>query len=456
MSNIKKYEIDALVAQKKNVDKISFSWGFEYRFLGELSGILSQKLCEKYKLNLNRFFFFRYPSISSYLKLSKLFNIKKTIRITKEIIGIEGNPKSKYIMNLPGTLAYLLPGQSYLEGLSNLKKDWIPTEEDSLLYYEKRKILHGKITTKLSKKLCVPSDKLFLNWGSGGSIELILYLIHNSCKHKPQMLINVPNYFYTYSLAEKFGYNIKSILSYKGRDFSFPYKSIKKELLKNNYDLVVFTTPNNPFGAEIPIEQLYDLLVNLPEKTYGLVDMTGLSRHDLFPFRKILSDEAITKKNIFFLDSLSKKYEMCHVRAGIVVLSNNEMVNRLPITEYSPILNEYSYEKINQAIDNPSLSKEIIEKHQRYFTLLKSTETNSFIIQSDHFSNFIVARMKSKNDVKKFINQLSSKYNYYDLPFYGIGKYKKGSSNINQDFIQYLPQNCLRLLEETTNYIMHL
>jgi len=448
-----KRNIDCDIKENKNKAKISFSWGYEYRYLVDLSIEVLELISSKFSVDKNKLHLIRTPSVSAYKELDDFFQIKNSFRITPELVCIEGDIKKENMLYQKGTLSSFLPGQSYLDAIYNLENDIeIPASaaDDN---YHKRIDLDNKIRQRFSKMYNLSAKQIAFNWGSGGSIELILWALKNKLKRSPKVLFNIPNYYYMHSLAEKFGYKVNPVLSYLGGKYHFPLKTLLKELKSNGFDLIVLTSPNNPWGVPIDKGKFYELLKNLPDDTYAMIDFTGLSDENMAYFHDVLNETGLQDKRIFMLDSLSKKYEMCHVRAGYIIGSNEFIFDNLRIHDFSPVLTGYCYQKFEEALDNPSIKKAVLEKHRKLFGLLKSVENRHFQLVSPQFSNFIISRLGSKSQVNKLIHYLSQKYNYYDLPFRGIGKFSKGEGSMQQDFIQYLPQNCLRILEETAEFI---
>lgn len=447
------WNIDNLVKEKKNKSRISFSWGFEYRFLQELSDNLIQLISEYHKLDSNRLILLRHPSIPAYVNLKEYLNYSKIIQLTPELICIEGEITDKYMLHLKGTLAYLAPGQSYIDAIENIKND-VQVSKEEVEHSWQQRILHNvQLKGLYSDRYNVSTEQIAFNWGSGGSIELILWTLKNKCLKRPKVLINVPNYFYTCALAQKFDYEITPISSYDKGEYKFPASKIGKELQKNKYDIVVLTSPNNPFGVPISPKDFKSILDSLPPHTLALIDFTGLTGKSEFHIKDVLRNPDWINKRILMIDSLSKKFEMCHVRAGIIITSNLNLLKDLSIHNYSPILTNYAYSKMGEALNHPEITDKILNKHRRYFTLLKEVENRQFKLISPQLSNFVVSRFKTAQEVTRFISYLGSKFKYYDLPFRGIGIKNSGEGSITQDFIQYMAKNELRLLEETAPII---
>ncbi len=451
--DIKNNDIDSIIKRKKNKNKISFSWGFEYRYLQDLTNELYDIISKKYLCNKDDLILIRTPSISSYNNLTDYLKIKQIIKLTPDLVFVEGKITNKYMLYLKGTLAYLLPGQSYLDAIENLKNNREITQNEIDDEYTERLKKHRKIKSILDKKYSISDSQIAFNWGSGGSLELILWSVKNRIKKNPSILINLPNYFYTVALAQKFKYKIKTVLSYKGNKYHFPFRTMLKELKTRKYDIIVLTSPNNPFGVPIEKNKFYELLKNLPVNTYALLDFTGLNDETMFYFKNVLREKQFEDKKIIMIDSLSKNFEMCHARSGIIMGTNDDVFKELEIQNFSPILTKYAYNKLEEALTHPEINTNVINKHKKYFKLLKSSENDNFKIISPGFGNFIVSQFKSQRSIERFIAYLASTYDYYDLPFKGIGKFNMGKGSISQGFIPYLPKNNLRIIEETAAII---
>lgn len=446
-------DIDYEIKEYKNKSKISFSWGFEYRYLQDLSKEVLDLVSSTFSVDTSGLHLIKTPAVPAYKDLDEFFSIKRRFRLTPELVCIEGDIKAKDILYQKGTLAYLLPGQSYLDAIFNLTNDVEISESLVSDVYQQRLHADERTRNALSGIYKISKKQIAFNWGSGGSLELIMWAFKNKLGRSPRMLINLPNYFYTYALGEKFDFKIRSVLSYSGKSYRFPFKTLLKELKSTAYDLIILTSPNNPFGIPIDKNQIYELLENLPPHTYALLDFTGLSDENIFYFRDVLEEKAFQSKKVFMIDSLSKKYDMCHVRAGYIIGTNESIFKELDIYNFAPILTGYAYRKLNEAFGNPSIKKAVIQRHQGFFRLLKSVENSHFQVISPQFSNFIVSRFSSRPQLIKFLKYLSQRYNYYDLPFKGIGKFEKGQGSISQDFIQFLPKHYLRILEETAEFV---
>lgn len=447
------WSIDTLVKEKKNRSRISFSWGFEYRFLQELSDDLIQRISKYHKIDPNRLLLIRHPSVPAYKDLTKYLSISRIIRLTPEVICVEGDCKSRYMLHLKGMLAYLMPGQSYLDAMENLESGTRISDLEVESVWQQRLSNHFRLKKSLSGIYGISVDQVAFSWGSGAALELVLWSIKNKNPNRPKMLINVPNYFYTCALAQKFDYEIDPVGSHSKGKYEFPIRKILNALRNDEYDIVVLTSPNNPYGVPISRQSFEEILDSLPPRTLALIDFTGLTARSEFHIKDILQHPEWTTKRIIMIDSLSKKFEMCHARTGFIIGSNPDLLRKLSLEEYSPVLTSYAYSKMEEAIDHPRLNDKVLRKHRRYFSLLKSVENQQFKLVSPQFSNFIVSRFRTPREVTRFIDFLANKFKYYDLPFKGIGVKNSGQGSISQNFIQYMPRNELRLLEETAPFI---
>ena len=445
--------IDTVIKKNKNRTCISFSWGFEYRYLQEISDNLCDLISKHYRLNKDKIILIRYPSIPAYDNLNEYLNISNIIKITPELVCVEGDITDRYMLHLKGTLAYLMPGQCYIDATENIINSREISNDEIEKVWQQRLLDNYNMKKSYSEFYNISTNQIFFNWGSGGSIELILWLLMNKIHGQPKMLINVPNYFYTCALAQKFGYSIKPISSYSKGKYKFPSSKIIGELETKKYDIVVLTSPNNPFGITINQEDFEAILNALPLRTLALIDFTGLTNKSEYHIRDVLYNHEWYNKNIIILDSLSKKFEMCHVRVGYIIATNSTIINDLNLERYSPILTKYAYTKLEFAFNHPEMTNRVLRKHRWYFSQLKSIENKEFRIISPQYSNFIVSKFRNYQQVDKFIKFLKEKYRYYDLPFKGIGIYNSGKGSLSQDFIQYLPKNNLRILEETAPFI---
>jgi len=281
---------------------------------------------------------------------------------------------------------------SYLESL-RVSENLIDLKRGEL-YPELLRSLYNlrKIAAKLYD---INIAQVQANFGSNGSIDTILTAVKlGECKSKssnaeqlPQeniksyggVLFATPGYFRNYNSAESKNLTIHKVPL--DEQFEFPVKDFISKMLCIHPSLVILVTPNNPTGVPISDKHIIEVLDNVSNDSWVMIDRTLANTEPEISTMDILHN--YNNKNIVVLHSFSKYKSMSHHRIGLALYSNPEMAMKvqplLPLgLSFEAVIkalrilrNENglfpSQKLLNNIISNKRILKEFIKQKKGWF-----------------------------------------------------------------------------------------
>lgn len=114
-------------------------------------------------------------------------------------------------------------------------------------------------------------------------------------------------------IASGFGYHVHKINSLNSENnFYLDFNILKKKLSQISHTLVMLTSPNNPTGHSVPLENLLSLIQEFPNHTF-LLDMVYA------PLFSLNFSELFQYKNALFIGSFSKFFGIPGLRIGFAI-----------------------------------------------------------------------------------------------------------------------------------------
>lgn len=307
----------------------------------------------------------------------------------------------------------------------------------------------GKIELReLLSKECknVSSENVLITNGAAGA----LFIVSTSLLDKSNHLIVVsPNYANNIETPELIGCEITKVEVLFKNEFKLNISEIERSI-KPNTKLISLTTPHNPTGVVLGIEEI-NQLINLANKhdLYLLFDETykGLTENDNLPFLADLSSRIIS------VSSLSKTYGLPGIRMGWLMTQDHELNEKfLAAKEQIHLTNSILDEEVAyQFLVNKGQFIENIKVHTNTnFSMLKDWIKNNNQIEWVEPSGGVVCfpRIIGEVDVEKFYKILNHELHtwvgpghWFDLPdnYFRIGfgwpsnkEFKGGLENINK------------------------
>lgn len=153
-------------------------------------------------------------------------------------------------------------------------------------------------------------DKSCIAAGSGSDQIIELLLSTLGCR---RAVVALPTFSYFINRCRLHGLQVKSIRL--GRDFSLDADAI----LKANADLVYLCSPNNPTGNQFEDSSVLQVIDSARKDALVVIDEAYVDFAD-----RSLAKEAIGRKNVVVLRTLSKAFGLAGARVGYM-LSNERL-----------------------------------------------------------------------------------------------------------------------------------
>ncbi|MBI96256.1 hypothetical protein CL656_03840 [bacterium] len=247
-------------------------------------------------------------------------------------------------------LRYKLP-----ENITNIK---LSQEECSS--YDGAKQLNKKAIDKIRESFNVSSENsIYLDGGA----ENILIQMFSTLNEESKVLISNITWNYYYTLIKDHTTNIDTYEIEEDKDtYNFNVKDLQSKIKKENYNMVVITTPLNPTGNSIQQSSLSKTLDLCKDVDLVLLDEAYHGFDDSYN-NQFLSDLVEKHDNLISVRTFSKLFGLAGIRIGYAI-SNINLNTKFSsnFRSYNPYLGYGSYE-----------SKTIINclNHQRFYNEIK-------------------------------------------------------------------------------------
>ena len=268
--------------------------------------------------------------------------------------------------------------------------------------YREEILLKHEIEKKISEKYDVPEKQVLLNYGSNSN--LILFFSALSLKSlnegkRLKVLLDVPNYFFSIKQLEE--WNIEPVFVKREESMEFPFDKFLKCLKKENPDVILLTTPNNPTGKPIGDEELVRIIRESSEECIVLFDRSCVNILPEISTRDLLKES----RKIVVLHSLSKSHSLSDERLGYLVTNSSELAeifyNKRDLNH-----NIHAVRKCLVALDDDN----VLEKKKNIIKecngLLESYCRDSEVVYYKSYSNFAILKLPSfltSEDIESFM-----------------------------------------------------
>ena len=280
----------------------------------------------------------------------------------------------EWTMKLDSNENYIGPSKKVFEALKNLSADDI----SHYPYY-------GEIIEQLSKKYTLSNKSIVL---TNGADEAISAVIGTYAEPFDSIVTVTPSFSMPGIYAQQHGCEYIEI-EYE-KKYVFPFEKLVKSI-QNNTKIIYLTTPNNPTGNIIPVEQIKYILEHFKDKLVAVDETYGtFAEYSCIPLTKDYN-------NLIVIKSMSKDYGLAGLRLGFLVSAPENIAN------VKKILSPYN---VNQAAvkaaaaalsDNKHLDyiKSEINKSKEFLT--KELKKIGAVVYESH-ANFILAEFGEKTD----------------------------------------------------------
>ncbi|HSQ75060.1 MAG TPA: histidinol-phosphate transaminase [Bacteroidota bacterium] len=282
----------------------------------------------------------------------------------------------------------------------------------TLSWYDRAfvKGIKGVLSSRLAEDFQVPEDRILLGYGA----ETILKQIVQCYLGKGQKLM-VPAYswwYYKLIASEVGSLSVEYPMVVGDEQFQYDLNAMRELYARERPDMVFISSPNNPTGNSLPIDDLKDILAVYRNSIVVLDEAYKYNGHTDY-----VKDLVYTNPNLLVVRTFSKYYALAGMRIGFAIMGTN-------LTALAKFANRYlGFNRLAEdvaiaALDSRKYYVEIARKMQEDKDLYYA-EMNKFpgvrVFRSD--ANFILAEiprahmeplqkyLKERGLIIKFMNE---------------------------------------------------
>ncbi len=242
----------------------------------------------------------------------------------------------------------------------------------------------------LAENLKVNRENVCLMNGANGGLQFLLNVIANEFrinKKIPKAILDFPNYFYTLKFLESNKY--KTIFIKRNKNFDFPIKEFIYNIKKQKPNLIILTSPNNPFGLPISDINLNKIINSAKKDQIILIDRACVNIAKHISTKDLLNK--YRNKKIIVLHSYSKTHNLASKRVGYYVTNNTDVAKMLRNQEDHCRVNYDAITALQKALKNKKVVKESINNIKNSLKIIAEFKKNhKDFCYSNSKSNFIV------------------------------------------------------------------
>ena len=316
----------------------------------------------------------------------------------KELIGLNLYETAlypqKWDMKLDSNENYIGPSTEVLKAIRNLYQENI----SQYPYY-------GKLYDLLAQKYKIPASNIVI---TNGADEALCSVINTYVTKEDSVLSVKPSFSMPKLYTQITGADYIEV-QYKNK-WVFPFDDFVNSV-KENTKLILLTTPNNPTGDIIPLEQIIEILNKFPNIAV-VIDETYSSYAGI-------SNICLTEKynNVIVVKSFSKDYALAGLRLGCVISDSINIknikkvlspynVNSIAVSAACAALNDNNYLKyVKKEID---VSKDYLFEsiNKLGFSAYKSY-ANFILADFGNICDLIYEKLKSNKIIVKSFDKTS-------------------------------------------------
>ncbi len=172
------------------------------------------------------------------------------------------------------------------------------------------------------------------------------------------------------------------------------YGDINKTELRKGANIVYFSTPNNPTGISLTVEEIRQLIGKTEPRTTVIVDITGLDADSKTgtPAEIVGMSSEIQDRTVFVIDSLSKKEMSPWLRIGWLTCNDPSVLSGLRTVEArcSPVVGRVFHNRMTW-LDTNNVKRDMAKYLLKFHIVARALElssTDAFrIFRSPHAVN---------------------------------------------------------------------
>ncbi len=188
----------------------------------------------------------------------------------------------------------------------------------TLSWYDRAfvKGIKGVLSSRLAEDFQVPEDRILLGYGA----ETILKQVVQCYLGKGQKLM-VPAYswwYYKLIASEVGSLSVEYPMVVGDEQFDYDLNAMREIYARERPDMVFISSPNNPTGNSLPIDDLKDILAVYRNSIVVLDEAYKYSGHTDY-----VKDLVYTNPNLLVVRTFSKYYALAGMRIGFAIMGTN-------------------------------------------------------------------------------------------------------------------------------------
>lgn len=301
------------------------------------------------------------------------------IKPRQELLNLESYEIASYpenwCMKLDSNENYIGPSTAVLNALKNL-------DVTEISHYP----CYGGLYDELAAVNNVDKSELVI---TNGADEALSAVLNTYLTNEDSVLTVKPSFSMPKVYAQMIGANYIEI-PYEEK-WVYPIDGMKKAI-NESVKIILITTPNNPTGDVVPVEQIVEIIEAYPDKVV-LIDETYANYSGM-------SNVCLVRKyeNVFVVRSMSKDYGLAGLRIGYVVSSKNNIKNVKKVLSPYNVNSAATIAAETALKDKEYLAHVKNEIHRSKAYLTEELTTIGFNVYPS-FANFILVDFGKKCDM---------------------------------------------------------
>lgn len=168
----------------------------------------------------------------------------------------------------------------------------------------------------------IPEKQVILGYGGEDILKQVVHYFLSGGQKQKTLLIPKFSWWYYKSIADEVnGRTIFYPLFEDGNTFKYDIQSIRETVERENPEIVLIASPNNPTGNSLSKEELHEILSFIPRETAIVIDeaYASFSNKDTSYIKPLIEEFP----NLLIIRTLSKFYGLPGLRLGFAFIGKN-------------------------------------------------------------------------------------------------------------------------------------
>ena len=168
----------------------------------------------------------------------------------------------------------------------------------------------------------IPEKQVILGYGGEDILKQVVHHFLSGDQKQKTLLIPKFSWWYYKSIADEVnGRTIFYPLFEEGNTFKYDIQSIRETVERENPEIVLIASPNNPTGNSLSKKELHEILSFIPQETTIVIDeaYASFSNKDTSYIKPLIEEFP----NLLIIRTLSKFYGLPGLRLGFAFIGEN-------------------------------------------------------------------------------------------------------------------------------------